>query len=407
MGTREDLKGDNNKMCYWELTTFTGKKEFKKWAPHSIRNEDGFGYYCIQCKEHFKTLKYSKFVQKMKTHKQHLVLIHFRLKSCGNVTLHNVQPIIIGDHVIVHNGDFTTHATTLDWRGLMPLGFSDSWILAVELAEAWDVKTYDEYTIKDKDGKEKTEKMLRLITDEQRADIVLAKMKEISPKDFLANYLFISPTHVVASIGMGDYNSTKEKFYISSGDYQSAQMIYRTADLLSGLDLPTLFTQEDYSRTRTYWRDAYDKEYGSKDWTGETLIRRDGKWVTVEDDDDYWKRFDPSQQTAETHWTDDLEPFLKRNDLGEVIFTVNAETMANTTFSNHLQLDEFLKTELYNDVIQTHELSALRLWFDELVVEFEQTTGEKFLEFITSDDELPFYEEVEADAGLMSLFGDK
>ena len=317
-------------MCYWELKKLT-KKDVKKWTAQATANRDGFGMFCLTCWTYAKTMIWKELQVVLRQHYKHVVAVHFRLCSTGTADLGNVQPIIWGDNIIMHNGDFQTYAQTEDWRSLMPNGFSDTWVLAQELSKAWD-------------GEE---------VDEEKPYAVLERMKEISKYDFIANYLFLNKKFMVVSLGGGNFNSSKHPLQLNTGGWDVIQAVYQTEHVKKLLDVADFMTFDDYARDY-YHGSMYANNYAPLSTLDAHGTEYRGRYY----DDDYWEKEDDTKlirkkvegvEIGETAGLTALSNTEEEDcDTGEP--NAELEEVLNSQLSDDYNLNEFLITELRSEL---------------------------------------------------------
>ncbi len=230
-------------------------------------------------------------------------------------------------------------------------------------------------------------------------------MKDISKSDFIANYLMITPDTVIASIGSGSFNDSKEDFYIDTTGYDTAQFIYSVEDLKMGNDTPLLFTEEDYSKQRIYSGayGSYNNRYWDRYYWYEPLKEeKDDKKQSSLDDHDLVEVTD-----------EELDDWLETT-INEIIFTKDNKTyvktdmqsLRETVFSNDIMLNQYIQDELFNEDDKFMELGDLIYFADLIVEEYGHIEGRMFHNVNNQDDTLPFYEDMGDDYGLRQLFGD-
>ena len=240
-------------MCYWELTKFS-KNHYRKWVKPAKRNKDGYGYFCLSCMQQFKAKSYKEFSRHISVHNKHVVLVHFRLKSCGEKSLFNVQPLVRSGFVFAHNGDISNLAYSIDWRRELNAGASDSNVAA----------TYIKDTLIDN-------------KDQGVMETILNIFKEFSENDFIGNYVFVNEEFVIVSLGSGEYS--KKPFSVNTGGVDYQQLVFRTEDLLKGRVKPVYETFEDYTRVWSSYtvEDRYDNETYSIEYVLNKKFSNDGE----------------------------------------------------------------------------------------------------------------------------------
>lgn len=222
-------------MCFWSINVLN-EDAMVVLHTQARSNRDGAGFVCLTCWEYFKHLKWHETRQQLYAHYGHIVAVHLRLSSTGTVSHYNVQPINIGKYFIMHNGDWSTEANYQDKKGLLKKGKSDSWVLAKKLVSAYN-----------KDGK----------------DGVLKIMKEVSGYDFIGNYIFISPEHVITTLGYGNYSTWEESFYLDTSLGYCFQGTYLTKEITDNpvkvepLEWGDKKIERTYPRATYYYGDGY------------------------------------------------------------------------------------------------------------------------------------------------------